>query len=309
MQFNHTISAILRGRWMLDKQWALEHLPMVMLLLQGGNVNFVQQTKQSVPGSGYEMEGAYAIDPATMQRQKLSIYNYASNSFIPNPNIAPNSVGIMPILGPCTKYNGSCGEPGMEARATALSDLLSRNNIGSVVQILDTPGGEARAANSYVSVLKNSKKPIISYANGMVASLGVWFSSATKEFYLSNEMDQVGSIGSYCTLLDFSGYLEQQGIKMVEIYAPQSTEKNGDYRAALAGDTAAIEADLKMHVDAFINHVSDSRGDLAKSNVTNWNSGKMFYANDSKKMGLSDGVKPFDQVVSKAAWLAKRNKN
>jgi ClpP class serine protease len=195
----------------------------------------------------------------------------------------------------------------MIQRTNWLMDMMQRTNVGSIIQLLDTPGGESRAASGYVSVLQRRNKPVLSYGDGMVASLGVHFSSASDEFYLSNEMDQVGSIGSYCTLLDFSGYLEKEGVKMLEIYAPQSTDKNGDYRAALAGDTSAIEADLKLHVDQFIKHVSTSRPKSA-ANVNAWNTGKMFYANESKKIGLSDGVMAFDKVVSKAAWLGKRNK-
>lgn len=308
MPFNHTISAILRGRWMLDKQWALEHLPMVMLMLQGNNINIGGTKDTAIVRSGYEGEGPFIIDPNTMQRQSMYVY-ISGIGYVQNPNIVPNSVGVIPITGPCTKYNGDCGEPGMIQRNNWLMDMLSRTNVGSIIQLLDTPGGEARAASSYVSMLQRRNKPVLSYADGMVASLGVWFSSASDEFYLSNEMDQVGSIGSYCTLLDFSGYLEKEGIKMLEIYAPQSTDKNGDYRAALAGDTSAIEADLKLHVDAFISHVSRSRGITAAANASAWNTGKMFYAKDSQKIGLSDGVKAFDQVVSKAAWLGKRHKN
>jgi ClpP class serine protease len=286
---------------MIDQQWAFEHLPLVAMMLKGSPVSFVQRT-----GS---VDGAmpFAIDPNTMENQPLFIR--VGDRIVQNTNLAPNSVGVIPITGPCTKYNGDCGEPGMIQRTNWLMDLMRRENIGSIIQLMDTPGGESRAASGYVSVLQRRNKPVLSYADGMVASLGVWFSSASDEFYLSNEMDQVGSVGSYCTLLDFTAYLEKEGVKMLEIYAPQSTDKNGDYRAALAGDTSAIEADLKLHVDQFIKHVSNSRGATAAANVNAWNTGKMFYANESKKIGLSDGVMAFDKVVSKAAWLGKRNKN
>lgn len=299
MSFNHTISAILRGRWMIDQQWALEHLPLVAMMLKGSPVSFVERS-----GSA-EYAGPFAIDPSTMENQPLFVR--VGERIVPNSNLAPNSVGILPITGPCTKYNGDCGEPGMVQRTSWLIDLMRRENIGSIIQLMDTPGGESRAASSYVSVLQRRNKPVLSYADGMVASLGVHFSSASDEFYLSNEMDQIGSIGSYCTLLDFTGYLEKEGIKMIEIYAPQSEDKNGGYRAALAGDESLIKADLKLHVDQFIKHVSQSRPKAA-ANVNTWNTGKMFYAGESKKIGLSDGVMSFDKVVSKAAWLGKRNK-
>ncbi len=119
-------------------------------------------------------------------------------------------------------------------------------------------------------------------------------------------MDQLGSVGSYCTLFDFSGYLELNGIKMIEIYAPQSKDKNKDYRDALKGDTSLIEDDLKIHVDHFISFVKESRGPKAAASVKEWGTGKMFYAKEAVSLGLADGIISFDQVVAKAAWLAKR---
>jgi len=291
MAFNHTLSAILRGRWFLDTDWAHAHLPLVIAMLNGGNVSFVERT------GNQGIEQPFAVDASTMERYDLS-------------QAPPNSVGVLPISGPITKYNGDCGEPGSMARNTMLIGMGKNPNIGSVVMMLDTPGGEARAADTMSSTIQNFKKPILSYVDGMCASLGVWFSSNSDEVYLGNELNQIGSVGSYCTLMDFSGYLESMGIKMTEIYAPQSTEKNKGYRDALAGDTSAIEADLKIHVDAFIKSVANSagtsRGDVAKANTGTWSNGKMFYAKDAVKAGLADGIKSFDQVASKAAWLAKR---
>lgn len=314
MAFNHTLSAILRGSWLLDRQWALQHLPMVLLMLKGEKVNFTvdhpktfHNVKSNVPSSGYQqISMPFMIDPATMQQYSAYKYDWTQDRFVPNPSIPAGSVGIIPVSGPITKYNGDCGEPGSIQLANYINELNRRDNVGSIVIAVDTPGGEARAASSFVSAIKSSKKPTLSFVHGMSASLGVWLTSATDEVYFSDKMDQIGSVGSYCTLFDFSGYLEKEGVKMIEIYAPQSTDKNKDYKDALAGDTAAIEADLKKHVDQFISFVKTERGDIAAANVKEWQSGKMFYAEDAIKIGLADGVKSFDQVVSKASWLAKR---
>lgn len=293
MAFNHTLSAILRGRWFINQAWANAHIPLIIAMLNGNEVSFVQRTGNE------QIELPFAVDPSTMERYNLS-------------DAPANSVGILPITGPVTKYNGDCGEPGAIARNAMLLDMAKNQNIGSVVMILDTPGGEARAADTLSNTIRNFKKPILSYVDGMCASLGVWFSSNSNEVYLGSDLFEMGSVGSYCTLLDFSGYLEAQGVKMIEVYAPQSVDKNKDYRDAIAGDTSALEADLKIHVDAFIKSVAaagggnNMRSDVAKANIAAWSTGKMFYAKDAVKVGLADGIKPLDQVVAKAAWLSKR---
>lgn len=296
------ISSILAGQWFIHRSWADAHLPLVAALLKGQNVSFVER-------SGSEnYEQPFAIDPQTMERTEFYKYDWAADSYKPNPNIAPGSVGIIPITGPLTHYNGECNEPGMIKRTTWLLEMQKRENISSIVQLIDTPGGEGRAANGYCAVMAKSKKPILSYVDTMCASLGMWFSAGSMETWLSHDLACMGSIGSYVMLADFTGYFEQMGIKLHEIYAPQSEDKNKDYRDALAGDYKAIQEDLKIHVDAFINYVKVNRGEKAAANVKEWNSGKMFNAQDAVKIGLADGVKDLNQVVSKAAWLAKRNK-
>lgn len=301
MSFNHTLSAVLRGRWLIDKQWAESHLPIVLLMLKGNPVNFVDRS-----GASEGLELPFVIEPTSMQRSDMFVSTFAG--LRRNPNIPENSVGVIPISGPITKYDGSCGEPGALQYATWINEMQRSTSINSIVLMVDTPGGEARAASSLVSAIQGSKKPVLSYVDGMSASLGMWITSATKEVYVSSKTDEVGSVGSYITLFDFKGYLEKEGIKMHEIYAPQSTDKNKDYKDALNGDYSAIEKDLAVHVDEFISFIKQQRPQSAE-NADAWNTGKMFYAKEAQQLGLIDGVKSFQQVVSKAAWLGKRNKN
>lgn len=294
--FNHTLSAILRGAWLIDSQWATQHIPMVVGLLNG-NV-WATTINNTVERKAYEgMERPFAVDARTMRRYEMS-----------DPDLPYNSVGILPINGPITKYSGDCGEPGAIDHTTRLINFKKDPRIGSVVLLLDTPGGEARAANDFVNTVGAIGKPVLSYVDGMTASLGVWYSSACKEVYLSNELDNIGSVGSYVTLFDFRGHLEQLGIKMHEIYAPQSTDKNESYRDALEGNYDAIKKDLELHVDSFISFVKQGRGDRAAANEKAWSSGKLFHAKEGIKYGLADGVASFDRVVAKAAWLGLRNK-
>ena len=98
------------------------------------------------------------------------------------------------------------------------------------------------------------------------------------------------------------------GMKMHEIYAPQSTEKNKGYRDAISGNYEAVLADLEVTADTFINAVEMNRGGRATDSKSDWSTGKLYYAKDAQRAGLIDGIKNFEQVVSKAAWLAKRKK-
>lgn len=291
-----TVSAILRGRWLLDKQWAESQLPLVLSLLEGKPVNFEGRNADE------QMQMPYVINPSTMQQHDMYMSNGSSNA-----NIPPNSVGIIFITGPITKYNGECGEPGAQQMGSWLADMEKRKNISSVVMVVDTPGGEARAANAFTSTIGSMKKPVLSFVDGMAASLGMWLTAASDEVYVSSKLDEVGSIGSYVMFADFSERFAKMGIKIHEIYAPQSTDKNKDYKDALEGDYTAISADLEKLVNEFIGYVKTARPAAAK-NESKWNTGKMFYAEYAKKLGLIDGISTLDKVVSKAAFNAKMKK-
>lgn len=303
--FNHTLSAILRGEWMLDIRFAVSHLPIVAAMLDGKPVSFSDRTGSE------EGEAPFAIDPATMTRYELYKWDNYGNR-VPNPNIPANSVGIMPLTGPITKYNGDCGEPGMIQREKMLNDMLRRDSIGSIIQLIDTPGGEVSAAHNYSQLLLSSKKPILSLVDDMCCSLGMWFTSPSMEVYATHDLCEIGSIGTYCTYADFTEYYAKMGIKLIEVYAPQSEDKNKAYRDLLAGlpeGRAAVQESLKRHTDKFISFVANNRGAKAQANIDQWSTGKVFNADEAIKLGLIDGIKSLEQVVMKAAWLAKRAKN
>lgn len=294
-----TVSAILRGRWLLNKQWAESQLPIVLSLLNG-NTAAVER------GGDEQTELPFAINPVTMQRHEM--YVYTGRGIVANPNIPEGSVAVIPVSGPILKYNGGCGEPGSIQRIGWLMDAEKRQNISAAVVLIDSPGGQVDGTQSFANAIKSFSKPILGYVDdGMAASAAMWLLSAADEAYTSLESDQVGSIGVYTTIVDFKGYFEKEGYKLHEIYAPQSTEKNKDYRDALTGNYDSVLADLKITADTFIKAVKTNRSKAA-AHAGEWETGKMFYSKEAASIGLIDGIKSFDQVISKAAWLSKRKK-
>lgn len=287
-----TASAILRGRWLLDKQWADAHMPLVMLMLQGKAVDF-----------GIEKD--ISVEPRkVLSHKSLSVYavNYNSDlSMIPS-----GSVAMMDISGPMTKYGDLCAYGSLDYAAT-LDRLKAAPNIKGVIIKSDTPGGEASGIATLDDSVKSlaSAKPVITVVNdGIVASAGVWGLSGSTEFYTSQKTDQVGSIGVYTTIADFYKYYEAQGLPVRDIYAPGSEEKNLDYREALKGNDEPMKADLKVLRDEFISVVSKNRA--GKIQGTDWQTGKMFYSKEAAKIGLTDGQKSFEQVVRRMDNLIKQ---
>ena len=139
-----------------------------------------------------------------------------------------------------------------------------------------------------------------------MASAAVYSFQGVNELYGCENGSYWGSIGTYVTLMDDRAFWEQAGINWIEIYAPQSTEKNKPYRDAIDGDTEEIEKRLQSMTEAFIKDVKNSRPQLIDDGSVF--KGKLYTAQEAKKIGAIDGIKSFDQVIQRAEVLARKYK-
>lgn len=286
MSFN-TISSILRGAWLIDRSYAVAHLPWVMNLFKSGTLTAFPRT-----GEG-QYEGPFIIDPATMRR-----YEWRDKP-------PSGSVAVIPVTGPILKYDGECGEPGSVFRQSLVQEVDARPELAGAFFLYDTPGGQASGTGSLATAIRTAKKKSVAYVDdGMAASAGIWLLSASAEAYVSQQTDMIGSVGAYSQIFDFTGYLEKEGVKLHEIYAPQSVDKRGAERAAKVGDPTAVESELAFLVDGFISFVA-ARSPLARASVAEWSTGKMYYASEAQRVGLIDGILPIKEALLRVVALNK----
>lgn len=302
MRFN-TLSAILRGKWLLNKQWAEAHLPLAFRLVQGGEVDFgISATSRKLYQDNNDGDEEYIPPPAqkvAAARNVYSVRKYTDLSTLPNGSIA-----MLTLEGPLMKRGGMCSY-GMVDHADLITRLSVASNVSGILLNIDSPGGQADGTAMLAQVIKEAgaKKPVIAIIDdGMAASAAMWIASAAKEIYVTQTTDQVGSVGVYTTIADWNThYQEYFKLPVKDIYAPQSTDKNGDYREALNGNEEPLKEELAVLADQFINTVATNRAGIIKG--SEWKTGKMFYAKDAKRIGLIDGIKSFSQVVKRMESL------
>jgi protease IV len=298
-----TASAILRGKWLIEPSYAQAQLPLVLQMLNERNA-----------GSGNDQAAIYKDrlehKPKVFQPTRVNVAGVPNELFSVSPytstdRLPYNSIAIVDVLGPILKYGDFCTYGTVE-----FNDLLIRlansDRVKGILLNMDTPGGQAAGTATVAQTTKEVSKikPVLGICqDGIVASAGMWWASACQEFYVTQSTDQVGSIGAYQTIADFAGYFEQNGVKLHEIYAPQSVDKNKDYRDALKGDYTLIEEDLKFLVQDFIKTVQINRGQRLKTATENPFTGKMYNAADAVKIGLIDGIKPMAAVVKRMEQL------
>jgi protease IV len=285
-----TISAILRGRWLLDRQWAEVHLPVVAKILVGESVTGGNIKKEQLETkSSYQMSG---VQP---------VYYSTDLSKIPEGSIA-----IIKIAGPLLKYGDMCSY-GMIDKAGLIGSAASSPNISAIILDVDSPGGQVEGTSMLSDTIVRAKqrKPVVAVVDdGMAASAAMWIASSANELYVTQRTDQVGSIGVYCTLADWPAhYKDYYKLPTRQIYAPQSTAKNINYREAIQGNDEPITEELRVICDEFIKAVKRNRG--SRLSGSEWSTGRMFYAKEAMKVGLIDGIKTFEQVVQRTKSLIK----
>lgn len=297
MAFNHTLSAILRGTWLLDKQWADAQMPMILSFLKGEAIDF---------GTDERTEDSTPQLLSTNLAKSVNIYSVRPYTDI--QDIPQGSLVMVSMSGPMVKRGGYCSY-GMTDQAQLISRLSKADNIDGIILNIDSPGGEASGTAMLSDAIKNAsqRKPIVAIIDdGMAASAAMWIASAASEIYVTQATDQVGSIGVYTKIADWNSYYKDAlKLNVQDIYAPQSTDKNKDYRDAISGNTTAVEEDLSVLADQFISSVARNRSGKIKGD--SWKTGKMFYAKDAVKIGLIDGIKTFDQVVNRMIQLNKNS--
>lgn len=283
-----TASAILRGKWLIDPNWAAAHMPLVIKMIKGEAVDFGFTKDESV-------------ESKVLSNRAGVIYEvgyYTDLSRLPSGAIA-----MLSICGPVTKYGDSCSYGSIDHIRT-INRLALSENVKGIILNIDSPGGEAAGTAALSECIRNATKlkPVIGLVDdGIAASAAMWIISACAEIYTTKKTDMVGSVGAYQTLADWYGYFEAEGLKIRDIYAPQSTEKNFEYREALKGNDDPIKAELEVLVDDFINTVKTNRAGKIKKE--DWMTGKMFYTRDAIRQGLIDGQKTMEQVVKRMDQL------
>lgn len=291
------IASILGRPWLIDKTWTEANLPLIQALLTGQQFVSPYANKQAF--SDDDESGQTAADDQYMRPKILEASSGTVRaSFYRSFDEAPEgSLALIPVIGPIAKYY-ECGVPGSADMVSWIAAAEKSPKISGIILKIDSPGGMVDGTATLGDAVKNATKPTTAFIDdGMAASAAYWIASNADEIILSQPTDAVGSIGVYTRIADYTGFFEKHGIKLHEIYAPQSTEKNLDYKEALKGKYDLVLDDLRFLADRFIQVVKDTRGDKLNLDFADPFKGKMFYADDAIKAGLADKIGSLDIAV------------
>ncbi|MCK9402928.1 MAG: S49 family peptidase [Chitinophagaceae bacterium] len=273
--------------WMLLPSYAESLSLMVHKLFAGEAVDLGDEDEQP-------KEYAWAVDA---KANRIGSVTDAVN----------NGVAVIELHGAVMKYD-YCGSVGTQSLAKALQQANDNPSISAIVFRVDSPGGSVDGTQEFAIELANSKKPVVTFVNGMMCSAAMWLGSSTAFRIASSETATVGSIGTMCSWRDFTAYYDKIGIKSHEVYASDSTQKNIQFREA-NGKNQDGKSNYEPLIKTWLDPLNGIFTSAIQKNLPNADktvlNGGHYIASEAMKRGLVDAIGNFEGAVKKALELGQ----
>ena len=282
---------LISGVWAIKREAAEGYLPLIISFIK----NPVILKEQDFSEERQEYAKMNGIIMGT--NKALEYYEIVDYDGRLKDNIPENSVVTLNINGVITKYNQFCGPVGMNTQIERLQLLDSHHSVAAIMLNIDSPGGEGYAARGMADAIRKTNKPVIAFINDLAASAAYMIASLSDEIYANSDMAEIGSIGTYIQVADFRKQLEDEGIKLHEIYASASVDKNLEYKEAINGNYEPMRQFANSFNDKFIAMVNEGRDGKLSANEKTWATGKVLFAPKALELGLIDGVLSYEETL------------
>lgn len=279
-------SEIFGGVWLIDKATADSYMPLVISVLRG------DFQKNGIDFFNYK--------PAIQENNLVySIFeNGQSND--QTPEKAPeNSIAVLDITDVISKYNIACGPLGMKTKGNLLTRAYVNPNIKGVILNIDSGGGSGLAMRHMTNLIDQRNKPVLAFVDDMAASAAYGIAASTDWVVANSNIAKIGSIGTYITIADYAEHWKQEGVRLIEVYADKSKDKNKEYYDAIKGDTSGIKEMANRFNEEFIESIKKYRGSKLPDESV-WGTGKLFDA-DQVNGSLVDEIATWQDTVTSFA--------
>lgn len=204
---------------------------------------------------------------------------------------------VLNITGIIVKYS-SWNYLGTQSIIRIVNRLQNDERISGIVFNIDSGGGMVSGTAELCNVIKNCTVPTIAYTNGYMCSAAYDIAAACDKRVANPSADLIGSIGTMLSFQDFSAMFEKWGAKIYEIYAPQSEEKNKEFRELLKGNEELYTERLSTLAQDFIDRMKANYGENLKDDGHVFK-GKTYTPKQAVEVGLIDELGTLEDVLNK----------
>jgi signal peptide peptidase SppA len=215
-----------------------------------------------------------------------------------------DGVALVPLRGVLAQrmnlMSNISGGTSTELFARDIRQAVEDPAVSSIIVMADTPGGAVAGTQAAAEVVRSVRgvKPIATYAEGLMASAGVWIGTATDLVVLADGATQVGSIGVVATHTDVSQREEQLGIKTTEIVAGRYKRAASQYGPLSEMGRETIQEQVDYLYGLFVSDVAQNRGVSVETVLEDMADGRMFIGQQAVDAGIADGIGTLEGLIA-----------
>lgn len=223
-------------------------------------------------------------------------------------------VAVLPLFGTLFQHGGmemqASGGTSTDAWTKDLQRLDANPAVKTIVVESHTPGGTVygtqEAADAMRMIRDAGRTRVVSIANSMMASAGMWIGTAANEVFVTPG-GEIGSLGVVSVHWDYSKAYEAAGIKPTIIATSRKKVLGNDMEPLDSEALNQIQAEQVVLLERFISAMAANRKTSAEKVVANFGGGGMLFAEDAVKAGLADGIATMADVMTREVAMIKQS--
>ena len=222
--------------------------------------------------------------------------------------ILSNGIGVLELRGAMMKGESKFGGISTVKARQAVRAMAMNKDVEHILLVLETGGGSVSGTQELGDEIRsaNETKGVTIYAEDMIASAGYWIGAQAGKLY-ANKMAEIGSIGVYAVVHDTSGAYEREGIKVHLISSGDQKGIGTDGIPITEDALSSLQERVASLHEFFIDAVVSGRG-LERAKVEEIADGRTMMASKAEELGLIDGIRTIDEVVSEISQNIENKK-
>ena len=214
------------------------------------------------------------------------------------------TVSVVPLYG-AIAHRGSLwsmyfGGAAVEDITQQLRQAVNDPTVKAIVMDVDSPGGDVEGIDELATEIYQARKqkPITAVSNSLCASAAYYLASQASELLVSPS-SLTGSIGVYTTHEDYSGALDNAGIKVSLIKFGENKAEGNPYEPLTDPARQHMQDMVDTFGQQFEKAVARGRGIKQDDVHKKFGQGRVFDAKKAVQLGMADRVGTYDDALAK----------
>ncbi len=168
----------------------------------------------------------------------------------------------------------------------SLVDQAQRDNVDAFLVELNSPGGSVVASKDVANTISRIEQPVSCLVKEVAVSGAYWVATEC-DYIVADSLSTVGSIGAMSTYLEFSEFMDEQGIEYVNLTAGEHKLTGSMFQELSDEEREILEGQLDTVHQEFKDQVADERN-LTEDEIEDLATGETFLGTDAYEKDLID---------------------